>query len=219
MENPKNSTHEGAKGSVFLVDDDLAVQRGIATLLAAADYQVVVFSSGEDFLSKLEMLDVDGAAMIVDVCMPGIQGLELQEQLSNDGVQLPVIVMTAHGDIPMAVRAMRNGAVDFLEKPFTAGEVTLALERAFSLARPLASLSQASSPEHNKRCKSLTPRERQVLNEIVAGNTNKEIARSLGVSPRTIEVHRHNVMQKMNAGSFAELIRMAVALNISDQSN
>jgi len=219
MKNPKKGAGEAAKGSVFLVDDDLAVQRGIAALLAAADYQVVVFSSGEDFLSKLEMLDVDSAAMIVDVCMPGIQGLELQEQLSNDGVQLPVIVMTAHGDIPMAVKAMRNGAVDFLEKPFTAAEITSALERAFSLARPLVSRLQASSREHNKRYKSLTPREHQVLNEIIAGNTNKEIARNLDISPRTIEVHRHKIMQKMNAGSFAELIRMVVTLNISDQSN
>jgi two-component system, LuxR family, response regulator FixJ len=204
------------KGAVYLVDDDAAVRRGVAALLVAADYAVNVFSSAESFLSELGALDINDAALLVDVCMPGIQGLELQEHLNGVGVDLPVIVMTAHGDIPMAVRAMQNGAVDFLEKPFTADEITTSLERAFLISRPIAKLAQCSSPELRANFESLSPREREVLHEVVGGNTNKEIARALGLSPRTIEVHRQNIMSKMHAKSFAELIRMAVTLDIVD---
>ncbi len=200
------------KGSVFLVDDDVAVRRGVKALLTAADYDVVSYKSGDEFLEALPTMDVSGGAVIVDVCMPGIQGLELQERLKQDNVPLPVIVMTAHGDIPMAVKAMRNGAVDFLEKPFTVDEITTALDRAFSLPR-------SSRPRHSAsstliaRFESLTPREKEVLHEIVEGATNKEIARTLELSPRTVEVHRQRIMQKMQAKSFAMLVRMAVALN------
>ncbi len=204
------------KGEVFLIDDDAAVRRGVAALLTAADYTVSIFTSGEEFLSEMGSLDIDDAALLVDVCMPGIQGLELQEKLNRDGVDLPVIVMTAHGDIPMAVRAMRNGAVDFLEKPFTVDEVTTSLERAHAISRPVIKGAQKASPELCKNYDSLTPRESEVLRNVVDGSTNKEIARSLDVSPRTIEVHRQNMMSKMNAKSFAELVRMAVALDIGD---
>ena len=202
------------KGGVFLIDDDAAVRRGVAALLTAADYTVSIFKSGEEFLSEIDSLDIVDAALLVDVCMPGIQGLELQEQLNRDGVDLPVIVMTAHGDIPMAVRAMRNGAVDFLEKPFTVEEVTTALVRALTISRPFVKAAHMASPELSENYNSLTPRESEVLRDVVGGSTNKEIARSLNVSPRTVEVHRQNMMAKMNAKSFAELVRMAVALDI-----
>ena len=207
----KNSVHNR---TVFLVDDDVAVQRGVAALLTAADYAVTVFDSGEDFLSKLDGLKIDSAAALVDVCMPGIQGLELQETLNARGVELPVIVMTAHGDVSMAVRAMRNGAVDFLEKPFTVAEITDALERAHAMLRPIPKMKSSASQVLRNRLQSLTPRECDVLTEIVGGSTNKEIARSLELSPRTVEVHRHNIMAKMEAKSLAELVRMAVALDI-----
>lgn len=203
-------------GIVFLVDDDAAVQRGVAALLNAADYDTAVFKSAEEFLAKLPSLDLANAAMLVDVCMPGIQGLELQERLNNDGVNLPVIVMTAHGDIPMAVRAMRNGAIDFLQKPFTVDEVTAALERAMSASRPIPKLTQRVPSELLKSYQSLTPRENEILQEIVNGSTNKEIARVLSISPRTVEVHRQNIMTKMNAASLAELVRMAVALGVGE---
>jgi len=203
-------------GGVFLIDDDAAVRRGVAALLTAADYTVSIFKSGEEFLSEIDSLDIVNAALLVDVCMPGIQGLELQERLNRDGVDLPVIVMTAHGDIPMAVRAMRNGAVDFLEKPFTVEEVTTALVRALTISRQIVKATQAASPELSENYNSLTPRESEVLRDVVGGSTNKEIARRIGVSPRTVEVHRQNMMSKMNAKSFAELVRMAVALDICD---
>ncbi len=204
------------KSTVFLIDDDVAVQHGVTALLTAADHSVAVFNSAEDFLSKLTTLDTVNTAMLLDVCMPGIQGLELQEQLYNDGVEIPVIVMTGHGDVPMAVRAMQNGAVDFLEKPFTVEEVVTALDRAFGLSRPIVKLTRSASPELTENYESLSPRENEVLRGIVDGGTSKEIARTLDVSPRTIEVHRHNVMSKMNAKSIAELVRMAVALGVGD---
>lgn len=199
---------------MFLVDDDVAVQRGVAALLTAADYAVTIFDSGDDFLSKLDNLDIKGAAALVDVCMPGIQGLEVQERLHAQGVELPVIVMTAHGDVPMAVRAMQNGAVDFLEKPFTVEEITNALERAHAMLRPIPKLMSSATPALRDMFQTLTPREHDVFREIVDGSTNKEIARILDLSPRTIEVHRHNIMLKMEAKSLAELVRMAVALDI-----
>jgi two-component system response regulator FixJ len=204
----------GLRGAVFLVDDDQAVRRGVGALLAAADYAVNSFESAEDFLASLPALALGNAVMLVDVCMPGIQGLELQERLISQGVQLPVIVMTAHGDVAMAVRAMRNGAADFLEKPFTVEEVTGALDRALSIARPIPKLANSAPAEMRANYEALTPRENEVLCEIVNGATNKEIARTLEISPRTVEVHRQNIMQKMHAHSFAELVRMAVALDI-----
>lgn len=204
------------KGAVLLVDDDVAVRRGVAALLTAADYVVTSFASAEAFLAGLPELDVSGAVALVDVCMPGIQGLELLERLQREGVAVPVIVMTAHGDVSMAVRAMRDGAADFLEKPFTSDEVTKALDRAFASARPKPKAGTGAPADLRANYEALTPREKEVLLEIVAGATNKEIARNLGVSPRTVEVHRQNLMQKMTAGGLAELVRMAVSLNICD---
>jgi two-component system, LuxR family, response regulator FixJ len=202
------------KGVVYLVDDDNAVRRGISALLVAADYKAIIFASGEEFLGKLPELDLGDAILLVDICMPGIQGLELQERLLEDGVDLPIIVMTAHGDIPMAVRAMRNGAIDFLQKPFTTEEIITALDRAYAMPIPTPKLNLTPSPELYESYKRLTPREDEVLREMVSGSTNKEIARILAISPRTIEVHRHNIMTKMKAATFAELVRMTVNLGI-----
>ncbi len=202
------------KGTVFLVDDDIAVRRGVTALLSAAEYSVETSKSAEDFLSKLSSLDLSNAVLLVDICMPGIQGLELQELLKDQNIELPVIVMTAHGDVPMAVRAMRNGAVDFLEKPFTVVEVKTALDRALSMSRLDKTPLQSPEPALLDKFEKLTPREEEVLRGIVDGNTNKEIARVLDVSPRTVEAHRQKIMLKMGAASFAELIRMAIALNI-----
>jgi two-component system, LuxR family, response regulator FixJ len=202
------------KGVVYLVDDDNAVRRGISALLIAADYKATIFASGEEFLRKLPELNLEDAILLVDICMPGMQGLELQERLLEDGVDLPIIVMTAHGDIPMAVRAMRNGAIDFLQKPFTTEEIITALDRAHAMPIPTPKLNLPPSPELYESYKRLTPREDEVLREMVSGSTNKEIARILAISPRTIEVHRHNIMAKMKAANFAELVRMTVNLGI-----
>lgn len=200
-----------AKAKIFLVDDDPAVQRGVSALLKAADYDVTVFPSGDAFLGELSKLDLGGAALLVDVRMPGIQGLELQEKLRTDGVALPVVVMTAHGDIAMAVKAMQNGAASFLEKPFTVEEVTDALDRALAGGGKAATAPAALTAQYE----TLTPRERQVMLEIIKGGANKEIARILDVSPRTVEVHRQKVMTKMEAGSVAELVRMGLSLGLA----
>ena len=201
-----------SKGKIYLVDDDPAVRRGVGALLSAADYDVSVFTSGEEFLAALDGLDLKGAVLLADVRMPGIQGLELQQRLRDDKVALPVVIMTAHGDIPMAVKAMQNGAASFLEKPFTADEAIAALDRA--LQTPAAA-SLSAPPEWVDRYDTLTPREREVMAEIVKGAANKEIARTLDVSPRTVEVHRQKVMSKMEAGGVAELVRMGVALGLA----
>lgn len=200
-----------AKAKIFLVDDDPSVQRGVSALLKAADYDVTVFPSGDAFLGELSKLDLGGAALLVDVRMPGIQGLELQEKLRRDGVALPVVVMTAHGDIPMAVKAMQNGAASFLEKPFTVEEVTDALDRALAGGSKAAPAPAALTAKYD----TLTPREREVMLEIIKGGANKEIARILDVSPRTVEVHRQKVMTKMEAGSVAELVRMGLSLGLA----
>lgn len=204
------------KGAVFLVDDDVAVQRGVAALLAAADYAAMAFSSAEEFLSRLPALDLSNAALLVDVCMPGIQGLELQARLNRDRVALPVIVMTAHGDVAMAVRAMRNGATDFLQKPFTIDEIVSALDRALASRSLAAPATGAPGAEIATLHQSLTPREREILGKIVVGGTSKEIARDLSISPRTVEVHRQNIMTKMHAENLAALVRMAVRLGVGE---
>jgi two-component system response regulator FixJ len=198
------------KGFVYLIDDDAAVRRGVGALLGAAGYRASSFESAEQFLGAIPTLERADCVILTDVCMPGLQGPELQGRLRADGVLIPVVIMTAHGDVQTAVAAMRDGAVDFLEKPFTAEELTRALDRA--LTRPLAAhpLVDQAPEDLTRRIGTLTPREREVLREVVNGQSNKEIARDLGLSPRTVETHRRNLIAKMEAQSFAELVRMAV---------
>lgn len=203
-----------SKGVVLLIDDDLAVRRGVAALLTAANYAVCAFQSGDEFLARRDNIDTAGSAMLLDIYMPGIHGLELQRKLKEEGVDLPVVVMTAHGDVTMAVRAMRNGAVDFLEKPFTAEEMIRALERAFSRSSSSQRTAHRAPGQLTQAYEKLSPRERDVLQGVIEGATNKEIARNLDISPRTVEVHRRNIMSKMSAASFAELVRMAVLLDL-----
>ncbi|MFZ5616295.1 MAG: response regulator transcription factor [Pseudomonadota bacterium] len=202
------------RGVVCLIDDDAAVQRGVSVLLTAAGYDSSVYGSAEEFLGALPDLDRANSVILVDVCMPGMQGPQLQSRLKADGVAIPLIIMTAHGDIPMATRAMREGAVDFLEKPFTAEELTLALDRAFALSNSHSRVRASAPEDAAQRVNALTPREREVLVAIVDGQSSKLIGRELGLSPRTVEVHRRNIMTKMKASSFAELIRMAVAADL-----
>lgn len=206
---------KSAKGRVLLVDDDLSVRRGVAALLSAANYAVSVFESGDDFLARQAETELNDAAMLLDIYMPGIKGLDLQAELSRAGVDVPVIVMTAHGDVPMAVRAMRQGAVDFLEKPFTAEELINALEKAFAQLSLVHNAKNDDQDSIRRSLDKLSPRERDVLRGMMEGETNKEIARRLEVSPRTVEVHRRNIMTKMNADSFAALIRMVVTISPS----
>ena len=190
---------------VHLIDDDEDVRRALSFLLGTAGLAVKVYESASDFLAQ-DPAAVSGC-VVTDVRMPGIDGLELLKRLSVDRVRLPVVIMTGHADVPLAVSAMKHGAVDFIEKPF-ADEVLLdAIQAAF------ARNSNQPEADHGyvrARLASLTERERQVLDGLLAGHPNKTIAYDLGLSPRTVEVHRANVMTKMGASSLSELVRLAL---------
>ncbi len=192
---------------VHVIDDDVAVRQSMAFLLSTAGYAVRVHESAVAFLQALP--DFEDGCVITDIRMPGMDGLELQSHLKSMKVGLPVIVITGHGDIALAVQAMKAGAIDFIEKPFD-DDVLLAAIRS-ALARNLHNVErEAKFAEIGRRLKSLSDREREVLEGLVAGKPNKIIAHDLGISARTVEVYRANVMTKMCADSLSELVRMAI---------
>jgi RNA polymerase sigma factor (sigma-70 family) len=192
---------------VFVVDDDESVRTALKRLLKSAGHEVITFSSAEDFFDHDHRFDVSGC-LVLDIRMPGLSGLELQEQMAAAGLNIPIIFITGHGNVPTSVRAMKAGAVDFLEKPFD--ELTLldAIHRAIT-KDTRAKQTQAEIRVINQRVASLTPREQEVFTLVVTGMLNKQIAFELGISEGTIKVHRAQVMQKMSAESFADLVRLA----------
>jgi two-component system response regulator FixJ len=190
---------------VHLIDDDEDVRRALAFLLGTAGLAVKVYESASDFLDRHDA-PVTGC-IVTDVRMPEIDGLELLRRLREKHVAVPVIVMTGHADVPMAVDAMKNGAVDFIEKPFADDVLLDAIARAFKLAETPAPGRDAAARE---RFAALSYRERQVLSGLLAGLPNKTIAYDLGLSPRTVEVHRANVMTKTGVASLSELVRLAL---------
>ena len=194
---------------VHVIDDDDAVRDSLALLLDSADLAVRTYDSAVSFLTVASTL-VTGC-ILTDVRMPDLDGLGLQRRLNEAGVRLPVIVMTGHGDVPIAVAALKAGAADFLEKPFD-DERLISAVRAALVASQQAQRAAAATADIIARLASLTPREREVLDLLVAGNPNKTIAYDLGASPRTVEVHRARVMEKMGARSLAELVRMVIAV-------
>jgi two-component system, LuxR family, response regulator FixJ len=195
------------KGKVYVIDDDEAMRDSLDFLLGAADFQVVLFESAQNFLDTLSTLDF--GCVVSDVRMPGIDGIELLKRLKAGGSLFPVVIMTGHGDVPLAVEAMKLGAMDFLEKPSEddrlIGMIEAALRRAESGVK-----NEAATIEIQSRITSLSPRERQVMDGLIAGLSNKLIAREYDISPRTIEVYRANVMTKMQAASLSELVRLAM---------
>ena len=196
-----------ATDTVHIVDDDAAVRDALGVLLESAGFSVRTYDNAAAFLA------VAGAAsgcVLIDVRMPGIDGLELQRRLGKQDVRLPVIVMTGQGDIPVAVRAMKAGAVDFREKPFAEERLLGAIERALAEHRRLHDIAAAAADAAGRLAR-LTAREHQVLDLLVTGLPNKAIAKTLGASPRTIEVHRARVLEKLQVRSLPELVRIVLA--------
>ena len=200
-----------AENTVFVVDDDADVRDSVCALLESAGLQGEAYESARAFLDAY----VPGRAgcIIADVRMPDMDGLALQDELARRGVALPVIVITGHADVPLAVRAMKAGAIDFIEKPFDDGQLIATVKRALTQAagaREQAAAVQAAA----SRIATLSARERQVLEHLVAGRSNKVIAYELDISPRTVEIHRAHVMEKMEARSLSDLVRAALAAGI-----
>ncbi|MBO9518317.1 MAG: response regulator transcription factor [Porphyrobacter sp.] len=198
------------KRLVYLVDDDNAVRRAVSFMLRTADYDVVTFISGDEFVK--ESGNLSPGCVLLDVRMPGIDGLEVQRLISPRSNVLPVVIMTGHGDIAMAVDAMKAGAVDFLEKPFEKAMLVSALEQGW-LRLDNSDRLRVRSNEAAAQLEVLSPRERDVLNGMVEGLPNKAIAHDLGISPRTVEIHRANVMSKLGVRSLSEALRLAFAAN------
>jgi two-component system response regulator FixJ len=192
---------------VYVIDDDPAMRDSLDFLLGSAGFNVRLFDSATAFLH--ELANLEAGCVVTDVRMPGIDGMELLRQLSSGPRKLPVIVMTGHGDVPLAVEAMKLGALDFLEKPFEDDRLVAMIESAIREGEPAAK-NEAIAQDVAARVASLSPRERQVMEGLIAGLSNKLIAREYDISPRTIEVYRANVMTKMQAGSLSELVRLAM---------
>ncbi|MFO1107973.1 MAG: response regulator FixJ [Bradyrhizobium sp.] len=195
------------KGKVYVIDDDEGVRDSLQFLLGSADFEVTPFESAQAFLEQLGNLDF--GCVVSDVRMPDIDGIELLRRLKSLQCRFPIIIMTGHGDVPLAVEAMKLGAVDFLEKPFDDDLLIGMVEAGLKRAEPEAR-QEAVTREIVDRIATLSPRERQVMDGLVAGLSNKAIAREYDISPRTIEVYRANVMTKMQAGSLSELVRLAM---------
>jgi FixJ family two-component response regulator len=201
-----------AAALVFVVDDDAPMRASLQNLLWSAGLRVEVFASAQEFLRRTRP-DVP-SCLVLDVRLPGLSGLELQQRLSEGDMAMPIIFITGHGDIPMIVQAMKAGAVEFLSKPFRDQALLDAIQQA--LARDRVAREQRAQREAlRQRYRSLTPRERDVLALVVTGLLNKQIAGELGTSEAAVKVHRQHVMTKMGAGSLAELVRMADRLGIS----
>jgi FixJ family two-component response regulator len=195
--------------TVFIVDDDPAVLDSLRLLLRSIRVDAETYGSARDFLADYD--PQRAGCLVLDVRMPEMSGLDLQERLKAMGSNLPIIFITAHGDVPTAVKAVKDGAVDFLQKPFRDQELIDKIQRAIEQDAKLRRLV-AERREISERISSLTAREREVMDLVVSGKANKAIAHALGVSQRTVEIHRARVMEKLGAGSLAELVQMVMSV-------
>lgn len=201
-----------ASPPVFVVDDDASIRRALTRLIKSAGYQVNAFASAREFLDSGCHSEGLGC-LVLDVRMPGLSGLDLQREMQNANFMLPIVFMTGYGDIPMTVKAMKAGAVDFLPKPIKATDLLRAIEQAIARAyRDRAGRKEIEDIQ--RRVEKLTPREREVMARVASGMPNKLIAFELGTVEKTIKVHRARVMEKMQAGSLAELVRLSEKIGI-----
>jgi len=194
-------------GKVYVIDDDAAMRDSLNFLLESADFSVMLFETAQNFLDVLPGLAF--GCVVSDVRMPGIDGIELLKRMKAGHSAFPVLIMTGHGDVPLAVEAMKLGAVDFLEKPFEDDRLIGMIDAAIRQAEP-AARNEAVTHDIAARVATLSPRERQVMDGLIAGLSNKLIARDYDISPRTIEVYRANVMTKMQANSLSDLVKMVL---------
>ncbi len=194
-------------GLIYIVDDDEAVRDSLDLLLSSAGFTTMTFGSAEAFLAHPR--EVARICVLSDIRMPGMSGMELLETLRREDVRCPVVLITGHGDVPLAVDAMKRGAHDFIEKPFDDERLISAIDAALTHAEAGGDITSVD-PEAASRVAALSRRERQVMEGLIGGLSNKAIARDYGISPRTVEVYRANVMTKMKAGSLAELVQLAM---------
>ena len=198
------------RGTVYVVDDDEAVRDSVQWLLEGQDFRVRCFESAEVFLARYDPREV--ACLIVDIRMDGMSGLELQDRLLERKSPLPIVFITGHGDVPLAVDTMKKGAMDFIQKPFKEDQLVPLVERMLEQARALFTEHQQAASRDALLAK-LTGREAQVLERIVAGRLNKQIADDLGISIKTVEAHRANIMEKLGANTVADLLKIALGQN------
>jgi FixJ family two-component response regulator len=204
----------GADPIVYVVDDDTEVREATADVLAAEGLRVQTFSSAEAYLARATA-DVAACCLLLDVCLPGLSGLELQRELNARSGGVPIVFMSGHGDVPMSVQALRAGAVTFLQKPFDPRALLEAVHEALTRDRRVRA-ERAWRDDLARRLALLSPREREVMTGVVAGNSNKEIARHLGISEITVKLHRGRVMKKMRADTLADLVRLYVDLDAEE---
>jgi RNA polymerase sigma factor (sigma-70 family) len=197
---------------VFVVDDDQAIRSSLKWLIESVGLRVETHPSADEFIR--DYYPGRAGCLLLDVRMPGMSGLELQEHFARNDITLPIIIITGHGDVPMAVRAMKAGAIDFIEKPFNDELLLESIRNALAVDQRQRDI-QSQRAEIAARLAQLTPREHEVMEMVTEGRSNKEIAVTLGVSAKTVEAHRARVMEKMQAGSLAELVRMVLAVGMN----
>lgn len=202
-----------AEKRVYLVDDEAAVRRSVGFMLKTSGFEVESFESGEEFLKAAAHLAP--GCVLLDVRLSGIDGLAVQQAMKDRGIVLPVIIITGHGDVGLAVRAMKAGAVDFLEKPFEKTAMIAALDQAMLRNEGRAELVRLAD-QARAQLNGLTPRERDVLHGLVEGQSNKVIAYDLGISPRTVEIHRANLMSKLGVNSLSDALKIAFTARMAD---
>jgi FixJ family two-component response regulator len=198
--------------TVFIIDDDRGMRQSMQDLVESVGLRAESFATGEEFLRRKRTNDP--SCLVLDVRLPQMSGLDFQRQLAETGVEIPIIFVTAHGDVPMSVRALKSGAVEFLTKPFRDQDLLDAIQQALQRDRAVREL-QAGIHDLQERYQTLTAREREVMTLVVSGMPNKQIASEIGASEATVKIHRGHVMQKMQAGSVVDLLRMADKLKLS----